>query len=97
MQTVLRDNSVCLALVMDGRHKVVSPKWLVWRNDEYRVHSLNMVYSERRGTKKVHVFAMSVGPKDAPANAEGTLDMLLEVDSESLAPTLVLVSDGLPD
>lgn len=97
MQTVLRDTSVCLALVTDGRHKIVSPKWIVRNNNEYRVHSLNMVYSERRGTRKVHVFAMNVGPKDAFPGAEGTLDMLLEVDSESLAPMLVLVSDGLAD
>ncbi len=97
MQTLLCDTSVCLALVTDGRHKVISPKWIVWKNNEYRVHSLNMVYSERRGTRKIHVFAMNVGPKDALPGTEGTLDMLLEVDSESLAPTLVLVSDGLAD
>lgn len=97
MHTVMRDNSVCFAFITDGRNKVVSPKWLIWNNEEYRVCSVNMIYSERRGTKKVHVFAMNVGRKDANPGSVGSLDMLLEVDSESLAPTLVLVSDGLPD
>ena len=97
MQTVLKDRSVCLALVSDGRNHTVVPKWLVWQNAEYRVLAMNMVYSERRGMKKVHVFALNVGQSGAPAGTEGTLDMLVEVDSESLAPTLVLVSDGLAD
>ena len=37
--------------------------------------------------RKVHCFALNVG----------NLDMLIQVDSHSFAPTLVWISDGLPD
>ena len=87
MQRAMRDDNVRIGLVLDGVDRLVAPKWVWWNGKTYRVREVGQIYSEQRGLRKVHCFALNVG----------ALDMLIQVDSHSFAPTLVWISDGLPD
>ena len=87
MQQALQDHDVRLDLVIDGVDRLVSPRWVWWKGKTYKVKEVGQIYSEQRGMKKIHCFALNVG----------TLDMLIQVDSHSFAATLVWISDGLAD
>ena len=87
MQRAMRDDNVRIGLVLDGVDRLVAPKWVWWNGKTYRVREVGQIYSEQRGMRRVHCFALNVG----------TLDMLIQVDSHSFAPTLVWIPDGLPD
>ena len=87
MQRAMRDDNVRIGLVIDGVGRLVAPKWVWWDGKTYRVKEVGQIYSEQRGTRKVHCLALNVG----------TLDMLIQIDSHSFAPVLVWISDGLAD
>jgi len=86
MATTVINEPVSVVLVINEVRRTIEPRKVFWRGQEYRLVELGMAHSERRGTIKQHVFTGSFGP----------LDMMLRLDSETLAVTLVAVSDGEP-
>ncbi len=87
MYQLLSDPNIKLDLALDGVNHVVVPRWVWWQGKTYRVREVGAVRSKRRGQVKLHVYSVNVG----------TLDLTIEVDSTSLAPRLIAVSDGLPN
>ncbi len=101
MQRTVSDRNIKLGLAIDGTRRematLVVPRWVWWEGRTYRVVEVGMVYPQRDGINKIHMFAVSVCPKEAPPGSPGTLDMLIRVDAQSFAPRLEFISDGLPD
>jgi hypothetical protein len=78
---------VSIGLLVDDAHHLTVPRWVLWQGKRYTVVELGFYHRYREGRKLWHVFSVNVG----------SLDMRLELDSESLACTLKEVSDGLAD
>ncbi len=78
---------VSVELLVDEGHRQAVPRWVRWAGKTYRVEELGFYHRYREGRKTWHVWSVNVG----------TLDMRLELDSESLACVLREVSDGLAD
>ena len=81
------NQTVAVDLLINDIHCIVVPKWVLWAGKKYIVAELGFYYRTREGRKTWHVFSVNVG----------TLDMRLELDSESLACTFTEISDGLAD
>ena len=79
--------SVTVFLLADYKHKRIRPYYVDWEQKRYEVKELNFYHWYRVGARKIHVFAVNVG----------TLDMRVEMDSETFECFLTEVSDGLPD
>lgn len=76
------------ALIVSGKERgKVRPYAIEWEGKRYRVERLGFYHSYRKGTRKIHVFSVSTA----------TLDMRLEVDSETFECFLTEISDGLAD
>lgn len=87
MAVTVVNELVSVHLLIDQERRSVLPARVKWRGRTYSLVELGMHHSERRGTRKVHIFTFNVG----------TLDMRIEIDGESFAATLIAVSDGLAD
>lgn len=65
----------------------VRPYCIDWDGKRYKVEKCGFYHSYRKGTRKIHVFSVSTA----------TLDMRVEVDSETFECFLTEISDGLAD
>lgn len=63
------------------------PYCVDWDGKRHKVERLGMYHSYRKGTRKIHVFSVSTA----------TLDMRVEIDSETFECFLTEISDGLVD
>jgi hypothetical protein len=69
----------------DGRGGVrVVPQAMIWRGKRWRVQTMGLYHPERRGAKRVHIFAFS----------SGETAFRVELDPDTLGWTLTEVFYG---
>jgi hypothetical protein len=83
------DEEVSVVMAFSAGQKLARPYLVSWQNKDYKVGKIGFHHTVRRGRVLHHIFELT--------DADETLWLRLDLNSENLHWMLEEVSDGLPD